>query len=192
MVSNKDNEILKKAIQGNKASLEYLVMTYKNMAYTIAVKIGLSNEDAEEVVQDSFLKAFSSLGNFREASKFSTWLYRIVYNTAITKSKRKKIFATEPAYIIAEKQTGDAENIGWHLLRNMERKRYVNLALEKLTDEDRMVITLYYIAEKDIAEICIITDMKRSAIKMRLFRGRKQLQSELENLLGEEIKDLYE
>ena len=86
--------MLKLAVQGDEAGLDYLVSVYKDLAYTIAIKIVSNHEDAEEVVQDAFLKAFSALENFREASKFSTWLYRIVYNTAITKARGKKAAAS--------------------------------------------------------------------------------------------------
>ena len=73
------------ALRGERKGLEYLVNAYRDMAYTIAFRIVGNREDAEEVVQDSFLKAFKYLNQFKRASKFSTWLYRIIYNTALTK-----------------------------------------------------------------------------------------------------------
>ena len=76
------------------------------------------------------------------------------------------------------------------LLKSAERKKYVQLALSKLTKEDSLVITLHYIGEKSIAEICEILDAKKSAVKMRLLRGRRQLQAELESLLNTEITNL--
>lgn len=185
-----DDRFLEKAIRGDKDGLEYLVKTYQNLAYTIAIKIVLNEEDAEEVVQDSFMKAFASLGKFRKASKFSTWLYRIVYNTAITSVSNKKIKTVDLEDFSENEKYTNAGNPSWNLLMHDERKKYVDLALEKLTQEDRLVITLFYLGEKDIAEICEIMDMRKSAIKMRLLRGRKQLETELKILLSHELKDL--
>jgi RNA polymerase sigma-70 factor (ECF subfamily) len=185
-----EDRLLERAIRGDKAGLEYLVSTYQNMAYTIAIKIVLNKEDAEEVVQDSFMKAFASLSNFRKASKFSTWLYRIVYNTAITRIGNKQISAVELNDHFKNELYVGLENPQWNLIRHAERKKYVDLALCRLSQEDRLIITLHYIGELTISEICAILTMKKSAIKMRLLRGRKQLETELRILLKHELKDL--
>lgn len=181
---------LKKAILGEREGFEYLVNTYRNLAYTVALKICGNSEDAEEVVQDSFIKAFSALGSFKSASKFSTWLYKIVYYTAITKlnSRRKdnvelneETGASE--YILDEKR----EVAG---LLQVDRKKYINLALAQLVEEERIVITLHYLGERSISEIAEILGLGKSAIKMRLMRGRKKLEELLSVLLNEELKDL--
>jgi RNA polymerase sigma factor (sigma-70 family) len=181
---------LEKAIRGDKEGLEYLVKTYQNLAYTIAIRIVVNREDAEEIVQDSFIKAFASLNNFRKASKFSTWLYRIVYNTAISRIGNKPIPAEDMNDHFENGQNVCVENQQWDLIRHAERKKYVDLALGRLHQEDRLIITLHYIEELTVSEICEVLDMKKSAIKMRLLRGRKQLESELKLLLRNEVKDL--
>lgn len=181
---------LKKAILGEREGFEYLVNTYRNLAYTVALKICGSSEDAEEVVQDSFMKAFKALATFQSASKFSTWLYKIVYYTAITKlnSTRKDTVELNDetgaaGYILDEKR----EIAG---LLQADRKKYINLALAQLVEEERIVITLHYLGEKSISEIAEILGLGKSAIKMRLLRGRKKLEELLSILLNEELKDL--
>lgn len=89
-------------------------------------------------------------------------------------------------------QNTEVSSVEWDLLGKKERKKFVNLALDKLAPDYRLILVLYYIAEKQISEICGIMGMKKSAIKMRLLRGRKQVEAELVQLLGKEIKDLYE
>lgn len=194
MVSKKDrnNEdlLLEKAIRGEKEGLEYLVKAYQNLSYTIALRILLNKEDAEEVVQDSFMKAFASLGNFRKASKFSTWLYRIVYNTALTRVASKPIPTVDIDDHFENEQYISIENQQWDSIRHIERKKYIDLALGRLPKEDRLIITLHYIGELTISEVCEILSMKKSAIKMRLLRGRKQLEADLKILLKNEAKDL--
>lgn len=135
------------------------------------------------------LKAFAGLGNFRQASKFSTWLYRIVYNTALTKMNSRK---RSTVNIDEHKEAGrltNNDNREWDLLVAAERRKYVSAALDRLKADERTIITLYYIAEKNISEICEITDLKKSAVKMRLLRGRKQLEYELKLLLNDELKE---
>ncbi|MEP7169111.1 MAG: sigma-70 family RNA polymerase sigma factor, partial [Bacteroidota bacterium] len=79
-----DNFYIDKILKGDDASFESLVNKHKTMAYNIAFRILKSREDAEEIAQDSFLKAYHSLKEFKRESKFSTWLYRIIYNNSIS------------------------------------------------------------------------------------------------------------
>ncbi|MEV4882080.1 RNA polymerase sigma factor [Chitinophaga ginsengisegetis] len=188
--NKQENEIWNKAISGDINSIAQLVNIYKDFSFTIAMSVVANNEDAEEVVQDSFMKAFASLGKFKQASKFSTWLYRIVYNTALTKLKRRKSSAISIDQQPENEQDGTTENHGWDLVKDAERKKYVTLALNRLSKEDRLVLILHYIEEKNIAEICEILGAGKSAIKMRLLRGRKQLETELGLLLNHETRNL--
>lgn len=181
---------LKKAILGEREGFEYLVSNYQNLAYTVALKICGNSEDAEEVVQDGFMKAFNALASFRSAAKFSTWLYQIVYHTALTKISARRMDTVElseelgaSAYVLDEKR----EFTGLLLT---DRKKYINLALAQLVEEERIVVTLYYLGEKSILEIAEILGLGKSAIKMRLMRGRKKMGESLKALLNEEIKDL--
>ncbi|MGF6846023.1 RNA polymerase sigma factor (sigma-70 family) [Chitinophaga sp. W3I9] len=188
--NKQENEIWNKAINGDINSIAELVNTYKDFSFTIAKSVVANNEDAEEVVQDAFMKAFAALGKFKQASRFSTWLYRIVYNTALTKLKNRKTPTVSIDQQPETEQDEATENHGWNLVKDAERKRYVTLALNRLSKEDRLVLILHYIEEKNIAEICEILGAGKSAIKMRLLRGRKQLEAELGLLLNHEIRNL--
>ncbi|MCX2452044.1 RNA polymerase sigma factor [Pedobacter sp. PLR] len=185
-----EDHFLKQAILGEREGFEYLVRIYQNLAYTVAIKICGNSEDAEEVVQDAFMKAFNALANFRSASKFSTWLYRIVYHTALTKKSTRRMSSEElneesgaTGYLLDEKKEFGA-------LVHADRKKYLNLALGQLSEEERIVVTLHYLGEKSTSEIGEILDLGKSAIKMRLMRGRKKLEESLKGLLREELKDL--
>ncbi|MEZ2443867.1 RNA polymerase sigma factor [Chitinophaga sp. RCC_12] len=188
--NKQENEIWNKAINGDINSIADLVNTYKDFSFTIAKSVVANNEDAEEVVQDAFMKAFAALGKFKQASRFSTWLYRIVYNTALTKLKNRKTPTVSIDQQSETEQDEATENHGWNLVKDAERKRYVRLALNRLSKEDRLVLILHYIEEKNIAEICEILGAGKSAIKMRLLRGRKQLEAELGLLLNHETRNL--
>ncbi|SDM26612.1 RNA polymerase sigma factor [Pedobacter antarcticus] len=185
-----DEYFLGKAIRGEREGLEYLVDEYQDMAYTIAFKIVRNNEDAEEIVQDSFVKAFRSLSDFKKMAKFSSWLYRIVYNTALTKISGQKPVTCDIYDDLERNEYIDQGNASWNLLLEADRKKYIDLALSKIKDEDRLIITLYYIAEQSVSEITKITNLQTSAVKMRLLRARKQLETELKILLQTETKEL--
>ncbi len=188
--NKQEDGFLDMAIRGDRVGLEYLVRTYQNLAYTIAVRILSNSEDAEEVVQDSFMKAFASLSKFKRASKFSTWLFRIVYNTAVTRLNSRKMVTVHIDERISEDQFQVLENGEFDLLEGEERKKYVRKALDRLNEQDRLVITLHYIGEKTVREICDILGKEKSAVKMRLMRGRRQLEIALGSLLKNEIQDL--
>lgn len=187
---NSEDHYLDKAIRGERAGLEYLVNAYKEMAYTIAVRIVSNAEDAEEVVQDSFLKAFKHLDRFKRASKFSTWLYRIIYNTALTKIGARKHIPEEMDDDDDYVEYVSNEGSGIERLADADRKRFLSIAMQRLKQEDQLIISLHYIADKSIAEITEILDMKSSAIKMRLLRSREKLEGELKRLLNNEIYEL--
>jgi len=187
---NPDDYYLDSALRGERAGLEYMVNTYQDMAYTIAVRIVTNVEDAEEVVQDSFLKAFKYLYQFKRASKFSTWLYRIVYNTALTKRGSKNLSIQEWTDDEEYGEFVSDENDGLDRLAEADRKKYITLAISKLKQQDQLIVTLHYIAGKSITEVTEIMEMKSSAIKMRLLRSREKLERELVRLLNNEINEL--
>ncbi|MGN8058750.1 RNA polymerase sigma factor [Pedobacter sp. 22163] len=187
---NPDDYYLDSALRGERAGLEYMVNAYRDMAYTIAIRIVSNAEDAEEVVQDSFLKAFKYLDQFKRASKFSTWLYRIVYNTALTKRGSKNPLTQRWEDDDEYGEFVSDENDGLNSLAEADRKKYITLAISKLKQQDQLIITLHYIAGKSISEITEIMKMKSSAIKMRLLRSREKLERELARLLNNEINEL--
>jgi RNA polymerase sigma factor (sigma-70 family) len=88
-----DFDVIESVIRGNSADFSILIDRYKNKAFSMLRRMLKNEFDAEEVLQDCFLKAFNSLSSFKQESKFSTWFYRIVYNTALTRlsSKKRKI-----------------------------------------------------------------------------------------------------
>jgi len=186
----KEGRILKKAAEGDANAIRHLVKAHSDLAYTVAVKLLDNPEDAEEVVQDSFMKAFVSLNRFKNSSKFSTWLYRIVYNTALTKIKKRTRGLSFREDLPADIGGLQVRNKGWEELLKSEKLKYIDMAMNGLSEEDRLIFTLHYTGGKTISEINGILNLKKSAIKMRLSRGRKLLKVRLELLLGNETKEL--
>jgi RNA polymerase sigma-70 factor (ECF subfamily) len=134
-----------------------------------------SREDAEELSQDVFMKAFRHLDTFKGESSFSTWLYRIAYNTAISETRKKKweYLAIEEAQIenVSEEQVAAAMGISDEL----EPIRRLELAMEKLPPNDKALILLFYMEDKSVDEIAQISGLSQSNVKTRMHRIRKKL-----------------
>jgi len=186
----KDQIYIEKVLRGDTSSFSFLVDSYKDMAYTIALKIVRSPEDAEEVAQDGFVKAFQQLQSFKGNSKFSTWLYTIVYRTAISKIRKKKLEVTDIDDYVIENHSIDFSFPQLDLLKAEEQKKYVTLAVNTLTELDALLITLFYLNENTFDEIVEITGLTKTNIKVRLFRARKKLFKELSKILKTELKTI--
>ncbi len=188
MEINSDQIYIDKVLRGETNAFAYLINKYKNMAYTVAIKIVKNAEDAEEVAQDSFLKAFQKLDTFKGESKFSTWLYSIVYRNSISKIRKKSISTTDIDAFVIENHTTDFEFPQLEAIKNGEQKKYVKEAINNLSETDALLITLFYLNENSVEEIEKITNLTKTNIKVKLFRARKKLFNELSLLLKEELK----
>jgi RNA polymerase sigma-70 factor (ECF subfamily) len=188
MESNSDQIFIDKVLQGDTNAFTYLIDRYKNMVYTLALKIVKNTEDAEEIAQDSFLKAFQKLHTFKGESKFSTWLYTIVYRNGISKVRKKKLETTNIDSYVIDNYTNDFDFPQIEAIKNGEQKKYVNEAINNLSDTDALLITLFYLNESSVEEIEKITNLTKTNIKVKLFRARKRLFKELSLLLKDEVK----
>ena len=166
---------IEQVLKGRTEAFAYIVDHHKDRAFNLAFRICVNREDAEEIAQDSFLKAYRSLPGFKMRSSFSTWLYRIVYNTAIShmRLKKKGLLSLEdfPAAVF-DFQT---ENTSADEAENEYRQSLVNFALQKISDEERALISLFYYEELSSDEIAGITGLSKSSIKVKLFRARQKM-----------------
>ncbi|MGC1389691.1 MAG: RNA polymerase sigma factor [Bacteroidales bacterium] len=177
-------------LNGNTSGYSYFVSNYKDMAYSIAYRIVNNKEDAEEIVQDSFVRAYKSLHKFRQSSKFSTWFYRIVVNRALSiRSQVKKFIIEIDLNTIPEVQFEEIDT-AYRNLTQVERVKYINSALKELPEEDSLLLTLFYLNENSIAEITEITGISGENVKMKLSRARKKMYVKLEKSLKLELKSI--
>jgi len=185
-----DNLYIQKVLNGDYAGFSYFIDQYKDMAYSIAFRIVNNSEDAEEIVQDSFVKAFKSLKKFRQDSKFSTWFYRIVVNGSLSKVGRRKI---NLGYINLDNVSDVAIEeieLAYNHLAHSDQQKYIHIALNRLDIEDRLILTLYYLNNNSLEEIAEITEIKIENLKMKLFRARQKMYIILEKELNSETKNL--
>jgi len=162
-------------LRGNLNAFSFIIDRHKDRMFNLAFRICGNREEAEEVAQDAFLKAFRSLKSFRKKSTFSTWLYRIVYNTSISlvRSRKNKILSLEdfPADVIDFMRITPDEDEAEREYKNS----LVSFALQKIGDEERGIITLHYYDELSIEEMSAVTGISRANIRVKLFRARQKM-----------------
>lgn len=175
MAQMDDNTIIARVLEGETAAFEELVNRYKDMAFSIARRVCNSAEDAEEVAQDAFLKAYQALDKFKQESKFSTWLYRIVTNTAISSTRKKKVAMASLDEAMIENFSEDEIQENLNQYSNEEQSRYVKEAMQQLHPQDALLINMFYTDELSIEEVSEVTGLSQANVKVKLHRIRKKL-----------------
>ncbi len=186
-----DIELIEQTLAGDQSAYADLVKRHQRFVFTLAMRFTKTREDAEEVSQDSFIKAYRSLQSFEGHSKFTTWLYSIVYTTAMTFLRKKRLDTSslddENNLIQVDNQGGGMDN---NLAENRSRSYYLNQAIEQLLPDDALIITLFYKGEQSLEEIAVTLGIEPNNVKVKLFRARQRLKEKLERTLKHEVKEL--
>ena len=186
MNSQDELEYIRKVRNGEHSAYAFLVDRYKTMAYSIALKVLGNEEDAQDVAQEGFIKAYQQLQQFEGKSKFSTWLYTIVYRTALAKAKESRVKTFSITQLFRDTFTNDYSTPQLTVMQTDDEQRSVNLAINTLPKTEALLVMLYYIEDNSISEIHQITGLSRANIKIKLLSARKKLERELRFLLDEE------
>ncbi|WP_299315418.1 RNA polymerase sigma factor [uncultured Aquimarina sp.] len=182
-----DQYYINQVLEGDVNAFSGLVKRYQSLVYTIVYRMIRNKEEAEEIAQDTFIKAYKSLSKYRGEAKFSTWLYTIAYRKSLDAIKKNKRFvATELIEEISEGEVG-VINDALSCLENIERKQFISDSILKLPEEESAIITLYYFEEKSVKEIKEIVGLTEDNIKIKLYRSRKKLYSILKYHISPEI-----
>lgn len=184
MEKRDDNYYIEKVIEGQTNYFSYIVEKYKDIVFSIALKVLKNREDAEEMAQESFIKAYKSLSSFQGKAKFSTWLYRITYNTCISETRKRKhhFISTDEIQL-----NDEAEEMNLDGIPEENRTRYTQEALKKLPEDEYTLVLLYYYEEQTVDDICKITGLSASNTKVKLHRARKKLYAILNDMLKDEL-----
>ena len=175
---------IEKVKKGQTQYFSYIVEKYQDVVFSIALKVLRNHDDAEEMAQESFIKAYKSLHTFKGKSKFSTWLYRITYNNCISEIRKRKMHFTSTDDI---ELRDDESEINLDGIPEENRAKYVKAALEKLPEDEYTLVLLYYFEDQSIEDIGRVTGLTDSNAKVKLYRARKKLYTILNNMLKEEI-----
>lgn len=192
MTHQNDQIFITKTLEGEVNAFAVLVDRYKRMVYTLSLRMMKSTEDAEEIAQDVFLKAFQKLDTYKGTSKFSTWLYSITYHRCLDALSRNQKQPTHHATEILEEITGEKTASILEVIEADELREQLEYCIQQLREEDAFLVTLYYLEEQKLEEIAEITGMTKNNVKVKLFRSRKKLYSIMASQLPKDLVARYE
>ena len=173
--------IIRDVQSGNVNAFEAIVREYEKNVYNIALRMGLEREDALDVSQESFLKAYHALGNFRGESKFSVWLYRIVSNTCLDFLRERKRRAEVSLSVeddegeAGEREIGDESLSPERLYERKLTRETVQRGLLSLPEDQREILLLREIQGMSYEEIGRVLSLESGTVKSRIFRARRKL-----------------
>lgn len=189
--STPDIEIINQVLAGSRQSYALLVNRYQDFVFTIVFRMLKNREDAEEVAQDVFVKAYRALADFRGDSKFSTWLYTIANTSTLSFLRKKKV---ETYSLDNEKVFAAADSQGSGMTANQVEQKsriaMVNKAIAMLNPDDAEIITLFYKAEQNLEEIARVLGVETNTAKVRLHRARTRLKEKMEKYFAPEVRDI--
>ncbi len=169
---------------GQSNAFSYIVEKYQDIVFSIALKVLRNRDDAEEMAQESFIKAYKSIHSFKGNAKFSTWLYRITYNTCISEIRKRKMHFSSTEEIEIRDETQEINMDG---IPEENRAKAIKEAMNQLPEDEYTLILLYYFEEQSVEEISKVTGLSESNTKVKLFRARKKLYTILNDMLKDEL-----
>lgn len=192
MIEIDEKLIISRVLAGEKDQFRHLIKKYKNIGFSIALKLLKNREDAEESLSDSFMKAYQKLKYFDKNSSFSTWLYKIIYNTSISYLRRKKdtldlitLFKLDDESskieLSFENEDFEFEDLE---LQKQQLLEYLQIAISELNEIENIVVTLFYFEDKSLEEIANITNKSYSNIKVIIHRARKTLLNKIQFMIN--------
>lgn len=184
-----EKSIIQQCQDGDTKSFEMVVNHYKDFAFSIALKIVKKPPLAEEIVMDAFMNVYENLHSFEFRSSFKSWLYRIVFNKSISakRMKRNRFFGDlEEDYKQSARSLDSADDV----VLFDEKSHFIQAGLKCLKEPERLILSLFYLEECTILEICEILGLSNSNVKTQLHRSRKKLKTALENILKEESRSI--
>lgn len=185
-----DKEVITRVLQGEQKAYEVLVTRYQLFVFTIALRYTKNREDAEELAQNAFIKAYRCLNDYRGDAKFSTWLYTIVSSLCLTFLRKMKL----PVHSIDEDavfELADSIDSGMraNLVEEKAKIKLVNEAIAMLNPDDAKLLTLFYKGEQSLEEIGLIMGIEPNNAKVKLHRARQRLKEKMQQYFAVEVEE---
>jgi RNA polymerase sigma-70 factor (ECF subfamily) len=188
-----DTEIISRVLQREQTAFSQIVERYQNYVFSLVLRFVENREDAEEIAQDVFVKAYRSLADFRGESKFSTWLFTIARTSCISFLRKRKLdtqsLDNERTGIqLANKESGFRADI----VEQKSRHAMLNESISMLSVDDSQVLTLFYKGEQTLEEIGKIMRLDPNTVKVKLHRARQRLKDKMEKYFRHEVHEIQD
>lgn len=178
-----DSDLIAAALRGDRSAFEGLVWRYQDRLYAAMVQVTNSPEEAEDVVQDAFVRAFLKLDTFQNNSQFFTWLYRIAFNSALSRMRRKRGVTSldQAREEVGQEPVDQIDGPDARIMQD-ERVKMVQVALQRLSDDHRSILVLREMEDHPYETIADILEISIGTVRSRLSRARTQLRLVLEEM----------
>jgi RNA polymerase sigma-70 factor (ECF subfamily) len=187
-----DRKTIDEVLAGNSRAYSRIVDRYRDRALTLAVRMVGDRRDAEEIVQDAFVRAFRSLERFRGEAAFGTWYYRILYNVCLSHLGRVK---GQPRHLIIDEDIrpdnvpSDPDDLSFmERIEDDELREFVDREIPLLPERYRTAILLFYIEGMSYEDMCTVLQVPLGTVKTYLFRGRILLRERVLRRIGKEVE----
>ncbi len=183
-----DEEVIQRILKGDPSAFALLVDKYQNYVFTLVLRFTDKREDAEELAQDSFIKAYRCLADFRGDAKFSTWLFTITRTTCLS-FLRKKNLPTISLDSIQNSAHMENRESQFHanLVEKKSKHAMLNEAIKMLSSDDAQVLDLFYKADRTLEETGKIMGLDANTVKVKLHRARRRLREKMEKYFASEL-----
>ncbi|MBB3208430.1 RNA polymerase sigma-70 factor (ECF subfamily) [Rhodopirellula rubra] len=183
-------ELIRRALAGEEQAFESLVLEHQDRLYNAMIQVTGSVHDAEEVTQEAFIRAFLKLNTFQQNSQFFTWLYRVAFNIALSRKRRKraKISLDQQREDIGNDVVDHGEAVDAGMIRQ-DQVSLVQTAMSRLSEQHRGILVLREMNEASYEEISEILELSIGTVRSRLNRARKQLRISIEELQSDATAD---
>jgi RNA polymerase sigma-70 factor (ECF subfamily) len=185
-----DRVLIRRILAGEQNLFAELVDRYQSMVFTVAMRYCGNREDAEELAQSAFVKAYQQLAAYRGDAKFTTWLYTIVSSLCLSFLRKRRLdthsLDDDRVFSMADRLDG---GLSANQLESKSKVKMVQQAIARLGTADAQVLTLFYQGEQTLDEIGQIMGIDPNTAKVKLHRARGRLKTLLENEYSQEVKD---
>lgn len=184
---SEETQLIDLAVQGDRNAFTALVEMNQERLFASMIQVTGSPDEAEEVVQEAFIRAFLKLDTFQRNSQFFTWLYRIAFNSALTRKRRNRARVSLDHWRENNglEVTDTADAVDEPMLRQ-ERVNLVRAAIQILSEDHRNILVLREMQERSYEDIAEILEISIGTVRSRLSRARNQLKVTLEAMENEE------
>jgi RNA polymerase sigma factor (sigma-70 family) len=184
--------VINRILKGDQSTFSILVNKYQDYVFTLVLRFTENREDAEEIAQDVFVKAYRSLADFRGDSKFSTWLFTITRTTCLSFLRKKKLDTVSLDNERAGLQIGNLKSgFGANGIEQKSKHMMLNNAIAMLSADDAQVLTLFYQGDQSLEEIGKIMRLDPNTVKVKLYRARQRLKDKMEKHFSHELREIY-
>ncbi|HEX4957795.1 MAG TPA: RNA polymerase sigma factor [Lacibacter sp.] len=187
-----DLEVIDQVLKGNQQKYELLVKKYQAFAFTIALRYTKNREDAEELAQSAFTKAYLNLRDYRGDAKFSTWLYTIVSSLCLSFLRKKKleVHSLDLEHVF-ERADAQESTLNADAMEQQSKISLLNRAMALINPDDAKVLTLFYKGEQSLEEIAQILHIEPNNAKVKLHRARQRLKETMEKYFAREVQEIF-